>query len=550
MPEESNELISNEWHEPIEHKIDTRRGSYSVYEFPKHQIIEYHPAIASESLADRFSKLGIQYTIIATVMLVAIFYKVNADTYENWLMTPVRPLMNAAHLMLQASGFDGVSVATVLVAISLVIGLFVLWSAHPSPTKLGFSPAALWFLYEHDAYMALTKRFALLARLPWQNVKRVYIERVVEKGSRNQPYICFLSEKKSLTKVKIDHLTVHDEWPRLQALLRRSLPEEVIDPEVFKELDPQAKSQSFTELWLQELLAPSFRQQLAPLNDGQLLNGGAYSIEKKLGMGGQATVYLATVQTSSQTDLKRGSEVAIKEFILPLSEDREVRRREAQRFTDEAKLLSSLDHPKIVRLIDSFVEDHRAYLVLERASGTSIRDMVRSKGRFSEPEVRQLALQMCEILNYLHSQPKAVIHRDFSPDNLILDENGMIKLIDFSVADVESDSEQSAVAAGKQAYMPPEQFRGSATSQSDIYALGATMYFMLVGEDPEPITQLHPAKVSEAVSKELDSIVALATALAEDERFESARQVTDALLAGGEQAEKIKLNVSERELLS
>ena len=114
-----------------------------------------------------------------------------------------------------------------------------------------------------------------------------------------------------------------------------------------------------------------------------------------------------------------------------------------------------------------------------------------------------------------------VVHRDFTPDNLILRKDGLLKLIDFNVArQIESTATGSVV--GKPAYLPPEQFRGEPCAQSDIYALGASLHYLLTGQDPEPITASHPRTLRPEISIGLDEFVARATASDLSKRYASA----------------------------
>lgn len=125
---------------------------------------------------------------------------------------------------------------------------------------------------------------------------------------------------------------------------------------------------------------------------------------------------------------------------------------------------------------------------------------------------------MCSILVYLHSQSPPVLHRDFTPDNLILGEDGTIVLIDFNVAEQREGFETSTVV-GKHSYIPPEQFRGKATTQSDIYSMGCVIYFLLTGNDPEPISISHPKIQVEHLSENIDDFVAKATNPDSNQRF-------------------------------
>ncbi len=202
--------------------------------------------------------------------------------------------------------------------------------------------------------------------------------------------------------------------------------------------------------------------------------------------------------------------VVIKETIFPVYVDPRIRTEAEDRFKLEVELLNRLRHPQIVSLNEAFIEGPRGYLVLEYIEGDSLRKVVRKDGALPESEVLDLAIQMADILQYLHTLKPAVIHRDFTPDNLMLGNECRVKLIDFNVAR-EVESTRTATVVGKHAYLPPEQFRGDACTQSDIYAFGATLFFLLVGEDPEPISQSFPAEANSAVSPGMNQIVAKCT---------------------------------------
>jgi len=272
---------------------------------------------------------------------------------------------------------------------------------------------------------------------------------------------------------------------------------------------------SYTQLWMDSLLT-NRRENLNELECGNSLSKGKYLIIDELGTGGQATTYTAS-------DVN-GATVVVKEFVLPSSCAGSTKRRCIENIEKEAKLLSCLDHPQIVKFLDFFVEDQRAYLVTDHIDGFNLRRYLQDNKPFSEDASISLAAQMCDILDYLHGRQPPVIHRDFTPDNLIFANCATLKLIDFNVAQ-QLASAGSRTVVGKHAYIPPEQFRGKATIASDIYALGATMFFLLTGSDPEPITQSHPQQLRSQVSSELDAIVAKATSPKESERYTDAREV-------------------------
>lgn len=148
---------------------------------------------------------------------------------------------------------------------------------------------------------------------------------------------------------------------------------------------------------------------------------------------------------------------------------------------------------------------------------------------------------MSKILTYLQSRSRPIVHRDFTPDNLMVsDEDGSLKLIDFMLAQQNQDAEAESIVVGKPQYMPPEQFRGKATPASDLYALGCTLHFLLTGEDPAPMTPSHPMLLNASVSHEFDSVISRLTALDEKSRYRSAVELTAELAALFSSRETVK----------
>jgi|AGTN01.2.fsa_nt_gi Serine/threonine protein kinase len=121
-----------------------------------------------------------------------------------------------------------------------------------------------------------------------------------------------------------------------------------------------------------------------------------------------------------------------------------------------------------------------------------------------------------------------IIHRDVTPDNLIFAKDGTIKLVDFTVAH-QFESQRAATVVGKQCYMPPEQFRGQPTIESDIYALGCTLYFVITATDPEPMQPSRPVDVDSGISPRLSAIVEKATAFDAADRFHRVTEMAEEL---------------------
>lgn len=328
-------------------------------------------------------------------------------------------------------------------------------------------------------------------------------------------------------KLDVSHIALAPEdRSRLLKRIEKTVPQCQIDAELSQSMLPKSE-RSYTEIWLQSLSQAPERKTLEPLEPGQILAEEEYEVLKILGVGGQGTAYLCRSLSKDRPET-----VVLKETILPVFVEAGVRRAALERFEEEARLLKSLDSNCTVNLIDYFIEDHRAYLVLEHIDGSTLRDLILREGPLSFEKAHDVALQMCEILELLHAN--SIVHRDFTPDNLILNSKGQLKLIDFNVAQQLKEGATGTIV-GKHAYLPPEQFRGKATTQSDLYAFGATLFFLLTGTDPEPISQSSPAEANPALSGAFDQIVKRATALQTNKRYEKAEDIERDLLEMNEQ---------------
>ncbi|HEY9730660.1 MAG TPA: serine/threonine-protein kinase [Drouetiella sp.] len=372
--------------------------------------------------------------------------------------------------------------------------------------------------------------------MPWNKIERVELSWPPDKTLPQDSIIRFKEDSTALDgkvstgnypiKLKLGSIATIEDRHKLLKAIEYWGAEVPRDAQLIDVLTP-AQDESYTELWLQALSAPPKRERLTPISEGALLLNGKYSVVGQLGVGGQGTAYLAR-RVSDNT------EVVLKEFILPVYVDVNVRRQALKSMQHEAAMLKRMDSPRVVKLIEFFVEDHRGYLVLERIDGLSLRRVVEEEGRMDEKRVRDLAAQMCSILTYLHNLSPPVVHRDFTPDNLILGKDGILKLVDFNVAQ-QTESTATGTVVGKHAYLPPEQFRGRPSPQSDIYALGATLVYLLLGADPEPITCSHPILQRDDISSELDTIVAHATALDTAKRYTRIEELAQELEPPDEQ---------------
>lgn len=203
-----------------------------------------------------------------------------------------------------------------------------------------------------------------------------------------------------------------------------------------------------------------------------------YHIQSVLGQGGSCVTYaVEDIQTQQQFALKALSLKGIHDW------------KQLELFEREAKVLSQLDHPAIPQYIDYFQTDTEGnrwfYIVQALAPGQSLDDLVREGWRASPTEVRQMALQILDILKYLHGLTPPIIHRDIKPQNIIRNGDGQFYLVDFgAVQNVYYNTMMGSTVVGTYGYMAPEHFQGKAVPATDLYSLGATLLALLTHCSP------------------------------------------------------------------
>ncbi len=277
---------------------------------------------------------------------------------------------------------------------------------------------------------------------------------------------------------------------------------------------------SFTALWMEEAQRRLSSTPFEPLAPGASLQDARVKIVQPLTAGGWSAIYLCTWKESTQAVLK--------EAVVPPGAKEEVKKKAHEQFEREAVILAGLDHPQIAKVIDYFIEKGRQYMVLRRVTGANLRSFVKDKGAVSEKQTLKWMNELAEIVSYLHNQDPPIVHRDITPENLVLDMKGSIVLIDFGAAN-EFVGTVTGTLVGKPSYISPEQFSGHATLRSDLYSMGAVMYFMLVGDDPEALTVPSARSRNELVREELDSLISELMQLDITKRLESISVLKDRL---------------------
>lgn len=269
------------------------------------------------------------------------------------------------------------------------------------------------------------------------------------------------------------------------------------------------------------------------LKPGALLQN-RYSILRVLGVGGMGSVYQARDMRFPNVV----KYVAVKEIINIA--DPSMREMVVRIFEREANTLASLDHPAIPKIYDYFNQGDRSFLVMEFIDGKDLEaHLNEANGHLEEEAIVGWAIELCDVLSYLHNhkdkdgKPDPLIFRDLKPSNIMLDQHGSIRLIDFGIAR-NYQTGQKGTMIGTEGYSPPEQYRGDASPAGDIYALGATLHHLLTKQDPriEPpfsFSERPIRKVNPAVTMEMEAIISTALSYNPAERFASAADMKQAL---------------------
>ncbi len=253
-----------------------------------------------------------------------------------------------------------------------------------------------------------------------------------------------------------------------------------------------------------------------------------FLILQKIGQGGMAAVYQVadTHHPGTLWAVKEMSDAAITE-----ERDRDYA---VQAFLQEANLLRSLDHPNLPKVLDAFTERGKHYLVMEFVSGKTLAAMLEGRSQpFSEAEVLPWALQLCDVLIYLHSQQPKIIFRDLKPANIMLNTAGQIKLIDFGIARFfKPGKTKDTLALGTPGFASPEAAVGQTDERSDIYSLCVTLHHLLTLHDPSRAMFNLPAvrKLNPAVSGEMEHVLTCGLQNERDCRWQSVQELRAELI--------------------
>lgn len=247
---------------------------------------------------------------------------------------------------------------------------------------------------------------------------------------------------------------------------------------------------------------------------------GKYKILNEIGHGGMSNVYLAINE-------KANKPWAVKEVRKSLHRDFSLLR---QSLIIETDLLKKLKHPNLPSIIDVIDSDENFLIVMDYIEGNTLERLLAEKGAQPQEKVAAWALQLCDVLDYLHTRPMPIIYRDMKPSNIMLKSEGSVVLIDFGTArEFKEKNVADTVCLGTNGYAAPEQFggMGQTDARTDIYCLGATLYHLVTGHNPsEPPYEIYPiTKWNPRLSTGLERIIQKCTQKNPEDRYQTVREL-------------------------
>ncbi len=257
---------------------------------------------------------------------------------------------------------------------------------------------------------------------------------------------------------------------------------------------------------------------------GQII--GKYKVLSTIGSGGFGTVYLAE---DTWIDKKVALKVPHKQSV------------DFGELLREPRLLASLNHPNIVTILTAEKQENVFFIVMEYVTGETLESIIARTGPLELSQALDYTCQICNAIDHAHKQ--GVLHRDLRPSNVLVSEQGLLKVADFGTSRFLEIAAHGTTVIGSPPYMAPEQFRGKAVFASDLYSLGVTMFQMLVGdlpyETPSPSDldrlmrgemQIAPRLRNPKIPKAISDIVVKAMAAEIHQRYQRAGEVLDDIL--------------------
>ncbi|TFG66673.1 MAG: serine/threonine protein kinase [Anaerolineales bacterium] len=281
---------------------------------------------------------------------------------------------------------------------------------------------------------------------------------------------------------------------------------------------------------------------MARLLETHILLKDSYNIVGPIGQCGVGAVY------GAEDILLTGRVCAVKEITPDPDLTPELRKQLQDQFRQEASILARLDHPNLPKVSDHFTQNDREYLVMDFVPGQNLHEIIsqtqNQQTYLAQSQVLDWADQLCDALNYLHTQTPPILHRDIKPSNIKVTPSGLLKLVDFGLVKLLTSDEARTVTVvqgqGTAAYTPLEQYGSDDAHtdiRSDVYALGATLYHLLTNHSPAtarerflyPEILIKPREINSHIAPSIQDAVLYALELHPDNRPDSIQDFKTAL---------------------
>lgn len=408
------------------------------------------------------------------------------------------------------------------------------------PDHIAISPQGLNLQWssKHCSFMGLV--------LPWKRIALAYAEEHIDPVS-NEKYEILCIRDNVGKALRLDCRQFASDV-LVKAFLKRA-PWSVKAPPMVLAMQP---AQSFRWQYLLRWASSisKFRKDGARVKtsivSGSLLKGGKYKVIETFTLRKLGVDHLAEVLTSGGGNTSgpvsyKGlnsyepvehsclTRVLVQQFVVPLEQTFLQWYWTLHHFETEVRRLSSVNSNNITRWLDVFAENGSLFVVTEYDASPSLRQIVRESGPLPEARVREIALEMCEILLHLHQLDPPYVHKSFTPDALVLAKEGFVKLNQFTLGQQLVPSQMFASYLDRR-YTSFELLRDRPSHQSDIYSFGCTLFYLLTGEDPKPFQQSNPRLIRPEISERFNHIVLKATEPSANARFDSVSDIKDAIL--------------------
>lgn len=380
--------------------------------------------------------------------------------------------------------------------------------------------------------------------LPWKRIALAYVEEHVD-AATNVPYEILCIRDNVGKALRLD-CRVFASSVLVKALQKRA-PWSVKAPPMVLALQPvQLFRWQYLLLWSFNLCRTKAKQSFPETGVGSVLKQDKYRIietksvqrfgvehiaEVLIGSGDKVSTARAYkgLNCYDQTGSSCSTQVKIQQFVLPRKQSIVEWYWMLNHFEMGVRRLSSVNSNNIIRWLDVFIENGSAFVVTEYDVSKTLRQIVQESGPLPEARVREIALEMAEILLHLHQLDPPYVHGYFTPDALVVAREGFVKLNQFALGQHLVPSRIFSSYLDRR-YASLEQLRDRPSVQSDLYSFGCTLHYLLTGNDPDPFKQSNPKLTRSDVCDRFNQIVMKATEPSASRRFDSAAEIKDAIL--------------------